>query len=44
MAGTDLDAFGEIAELAEKYLPENWRTTRKAAAKAGGAGDLRVCW
>lgn len=37
---TDLNAFGSIADLAEKYLPVQWRQAGEAAAKAGhGGGD-----
>jgi predicted dehydrogenase len=40
VAWTDLDAFGSVTELAEKYLPKCWRESGEAAAKAGhGGGD-----
>jgi predicted dehydrogenase len=40
LAWTDLDAFGEISELAAKYLPAQWRESGEAAEKAGhGGGD-----
>lgn len=40
LAWTDLDAFGSIADLAEKYLPAQWREGSEAAEKAGhGGGD-----
>ena len=40
IAWTDLDAFSSVIELAEKYLPENWRQSGDAASLAGhGGGD-----
>lgn len=37
---TDLDAFQNLSELAEKYLPEMWRKHGEAAARTGhGGGD-----
>jgi len=36
----DLSLFSEVPELAEKYLPENWRKASKVAKRAGhGGGD-----
>lgn len=40
MAWSDLSVFSGISELAEKYMPENWRTHGEAASNAGhGGGD-----
>jgi predicted dehydrogenase len=36
----DLDSFGKVKDLADKYLPETWRVHGETAAKAGhGGGD-----
>ncbi len=36
----ELSLFSEVPELAEKYLPENWRNASEVAKKAGhGGGD-----
>lgn len=40
MTWTDLDAFADISDLANKYLPEMWRKQGAAASRAGhGGGD-----
>lgn len=40
MTWTDLDAFQNVSELADKYLPAMWREHSAAAARAGhGGGD-----
>lgn len=40
LAWTDLEAFQNLKELADKYLPEMWREQGAAAARAGhGGGD-----
>ena len=40
---TDLQAFETITELANKYMPQDWKEAGEAAAKAGhGGGDYFV--